>query len=187
MRIFSRPPEPALASDAHAHPYDLARLDSAAETTRRTLGVVCAASAWGEDDFLYNENLAHTGGGVALCFGVHPQQPLAENRIAAIGECGFDLFNAAYRETEAAQQEFFTLQIEAAARAGLPVVLHVRRAMHKVFEHIAALRRLKAVVFPAYAGTAAETAALVRRGVNAYFSFGNALRLNHKHARAACA
>jgi TatD DNase family protein len=27
----------------------------------------------------------------------------------------------------------------------------------------------------------------VRRGVNAYFSFGNALRLNHKHARAACA
>jgi TatD DNase family protein len=167
-----------VASDAHAHPYDLSRLDSAAETCRRELGISCAASAWGRDDFLYNENLAqNSDGGVALCFGVHPQQPLAcetrggawrsrdsldflgrllaENRVAAIGECGFDLFTAAYRETEAEQQEFFILQIEAAARAGLPVVLHVRRAMHKVFEHSKALRRLKAVVFHSYAGTAA--------------------------------
>jgi TatD DNase family protein len=59
--------------------------------------------------------------------------------------------------------------------------------MHKVFAHTAALKRLPAVVLHSYMGTAEEGMSLLRRGVNAYFSFGAAILLNHKTAIRACA
>jgi TatD DNase family protein len=59
--------------------------------------------------------------------------------------------------------------------------------MHKIFSHTPALRRLPAVVFHSYPGTAGEGQALLRRGINAYFSFGAVIALNHKTAMGACA
>jgi TatD DNase family protein len=147
-----------------------------------------------------------------LCFSVHPQLPAArfeagkaaagqlvreswesleslaaEGRLEAVGETGFDLYNQAFRETEALQDELFLAHLEIAGRCGLPLVLHIRRAMHKVFAHAKALKALPAVVFHSYSGTFAEGEALLRRGVNAYFSFGATIVLNHKTAMDACA
>ncbi|MDR0386689.1 MAG: TatD family hydrolase [Treponema sp.] len=150
---------------------------------------------------------------LALCFAVHPQLPAAlsgpegsaacpedlrlhaaaleklaaEGRIRAVGETGFDLFNRTYRDTEALQEELFRAHLEAAERYGLPMVLHIRRAMHKVFAHAKALKKLPAVVFHSYSGTFAEGEALLKRGLNAWFSFGAAILLNHKTAMEACA
>ena len=109
------------------------------------------------------------------------------NRIAALGECGFDLYNAAFRETETLQDRFFTAQLETALRYELPVVLHIRRAMHKVFAVSDVLSKCKAVIFHSWPGAFEEAEALLRRGVNAYFSFGNTITLNHKHAMRSCA
>ncbi|MDR0552177.1 MAG: TatD family hydrolase [Spirochaetaceae bacterium] len=196
-----------MASDAHAHPYDLSRLLPEAEALRRERGIACAASAWGQADFAYNMEAAKTAPASAplpLCFGVHPQLPLQskdsvnnsihiletliyEKRIAAIGECGFDLFNAAYRETCSIQNELFFLHIELAQKSGLPLVLHVRRAMHKIFENIKALKKISAVIFHSYSGTLGEAEALTRRGVNAYFSLGNALLSGRRETRRVCA
>jgi len=111
----------------------------------------------------------------------------SEKRIAAVGECGFDLFNIAFRETEALQNHFFAAQLEIAFRYELPIVLHVRRAIHKIFAISSLLAKCKAVVFHSWGGTFEEAHALLKHGVNAYFSFGNTIMLNHKHAIRSCA
>jgi TatD DNase family protein len=204
-----------VASDAHAHPAALIERYPEAEAERRALGVSCAASAWNQAEFAAHEKLAldaarDGAAPIIQCFAVHPQLPAArdkggmprgdtaelletlealaaEKRIDAVGETGFDLYNAEYRATEEEQEELFRRHLDVAMAARLPVALHVRRAMHKIFAHTKPLRALPAVIFHAYSGTFAEAEALLRRGVNAYFSFGAALLLNHKTAAAACA
>jgi TatD DNase family protein len=161
--------------------------------------------------FAYHEGLAREarrdGAAVLVpCFAVHPQLPAAaanedfagllglletlagEGRLGAIGETGFDLYHAGrgapidYRATEAIQEELFAAHLDCAKRYGLPLVLHVRRAMRKVFAHVRDLKKVPAVVFHSYMGTLGEAESLLRRGVNAYFSFGAPLLLNHKEA-----
>jgi TatD DNase family protein len=206
-----------VASDAHAHPSDLLERHPRAEEERRGLGVSCAASAWNPAEFEAQEKLALEAGRdgaapVALCFAVHPQLPAArdgggegaprfdaaelletlerlarERRIAAVGETGFDLYNKAYRDTEREQEELFRRHLDVALEWELPVVLHVRRAMHKVFAWSKELKALPAVVFHSYPGVFAEGEALLRRGINAYFSFGTVILLNHRAAMDSCA
>jgi TatD DNase family protein len=141
---------------------------------------------------------------MVLCFGVHPQLVLqdphsvgpsleylhaliAEKRIAAIGEIGFDLFDQAYRATEGAQESLFRAELALAVEYALPVVLHIRKAMHKVFAYSRELARLPAVVLHSYSGTLREAVDLRSRGIAAYFSFGTPIALNHKRAMEAVA
>jgi TatD DNase family protein len=198
-----------MASDAHAHPKNLLERFPGAEEERRRLGVSCAASSWNLGEFEFQEELARKARSeeaapLVLCFAVHPQLPAAEpgkareslailgdlaaaGRLGAVGEAGFDLYDQGYRETEALQDEIFQTHLEVALQFDLPMVLHVRRAMHKAFAHTKALKRLPAVVFHSYSGTRSEGEALIRRGVNVYFSFGAPIILNHKIAMDACA
>jgi TatD DNase family protein len=166
---------------------------------------MCAGSAWHNEDFLYNEKAAGSFP-MALCFAVHPQlsasgadskdiqhslsllyQLAGENRIDAVGETGFDLFNDEFRAAEKTQDELFEHHLCAAEKYELPLVLHLRRAMQKIFLHTQRLKKIPAVVFHSYSGTADEAASLLRRGVNAYFSFGTTILLNHKTAMKSCA
>jgi len=197
-----------MASDAHAHPYDLMQLDSDAEKKRCALGIRCAASSWKREEFLFQEELSEAAGmavPMALCFGVHPQllagkgekearrsletldELAREGRLKAIGEAGFDLFDNSFRATEAQQEELFCAQIELARAYNLPLVLHLRRAMHKAFKYSKQLKRLSAVAFHSYSGTRREGEDFLKRGVNAYFSFGTTIALNHKTAQEAVA
>jgi TatD DNase family protein len=146
------------------------------------------------------------------CHGIHPQYPAAEiargkaltnndlnshldilsnlakdGKLAAIGECGFDLYNDAYKETEAMQDAIFAAHLEIAHKYDLPLVLHVRRAMHKIFACVKILSNCKAVVFHTWPGSYEEAVSLLKHGVNAYFSFGNIIMLNHKKAMKSCA
>ncbi|MDR2133520.1 MAG: TatD family hydrolase [Treponema sp.] len=189
--------------DAHCHPFDLERIFPGAEEERRRLGIFCAASAADPGEFEYNEGLAAAGPPLLCCYAVHPQLPAARGncsesldaldalaragRLDAVGETGFDLYNAAFRLTEKLQDELFTLHLETALRYGLPLVLHVRRAMHKVFARAADLKKCRALIFHSWPGTAGEGEALLRRGINAFFSFGTAILLNHREAIRCCA
>jgi len=197
-----------LLTDAHCHPANLARLFPAAEDERRRLGVACVSSATTLEEFEYCEGLSLEGGipaaPVLPGFAVHPQMPLYwkheteacladldaladGGRLAVIGETGFDLFNADFRETEKTQDYLFAAHLDAALRHGLPLVLHVRRAMHKVFAHASVLKKCRSVIFHSWSGTAGDGEALLRRGVNAYFSFGTVVALNHRQAMRCCA
>jgi len=111
----------------------------------------------------------------------------AQGRLCAVGETGFDLYNSQIRETEKIQDELFEAHLETALRYDLPLVIHSRRAMHKVFARASALKKCRAVVFHSWSGTAGEGEALLRRGVNAFFSFGAAITLNHREAMRCCA
>jgi TatD DNase family protein len=205
-----------MLTDAHCHPFDLVSVFPKAEQERRRLGVLAAASACDLEEFTYNEELAKKAVAenytpLLLCFGVHPQLPavkkegdgpftdieISDNletlrklatagRLSAVGECGFDLYNEAFKETEETQDALFSAHLEIAVNYGLPVVLHVRRAMHKIFAAEKIFTKCKAVVFHSWSGTLEEARSLLRRGVNAYFSFGNAIMLNHKQAIQCC-
>jgi len=202
-----------MLTDAHCHPYDLTRVFPESETERSSLGVLAAASACNIEEFKYNEALPN----MLPCFGIHPQllslkssrsvpwnaktqtqriieeslelqnKLAGEERIHAIGECGFDLYNETFKETEALQEDIFTAHLEIALQYDLPLVLHVRRAMHKIFGVTEKLKKCKAVVFHSWPGTYEEARSLLRHNINVYFSFGNIIMLNHKKAIQSCA
>jgi TatD DNase family protein len=148
------------------------------------------------------------GGGtppVIPCFGLHPQLPASlvaapgmvkilkegealleelakEGRLGAVGESGFDLYDERYRRLEEVQDQIFRRHLEVALRYGLPLVFHVRRAMHKIFSCAGELKSLPSVIFHSWSGTLVEGEALLRRGVNAFFSFGTVILKNHREA-----
>jgi TatD DNase family protein len=180
-----------------------------AEIERRRRGVICAASSWNTEDFLYTESLAKKAAldhapRILLCHAVHPQAPAAinrnpqellsffeqlvkENRLNAIGETGFDLFTESLRKTQAVQEELFVVHLDYATSKALPLVLHVRKAMHEVFAYSRQLKRVPSVIFHSWSGTLGEGQSLIKRGVNAFFSFGSSIALNHKEALRSCA
>jgi len=113
---------------------------------------------------------------------------LAEKgRISAVGETGFDLFSEQFRETEQIQDGLFAAHLEIARRHNLPLILHVRKAMHKIFPYAKALKSLPAVIFHSWPGAPDEGFSLIRRGIRAYFSFGTTLLRGHKNAIRSCA
>ena len=203
-------------TDAHCHPRDLLEFQKDAEEERRKTGTAAAASSWNREEFLYHEELAKKAreeGAPPLfcCFALHPQLApefpegsqtpglslsagldllrslAAEGRLAAVGETGFDLYNEKYRASEKIQDEIFACHLETALQFNLPMVLHVRRALHKIFPFAKELKKLPAVVFHSWPGTTGEGEALLRRGINAYFSFGSVVLKNHKEAIASAA
>ena len=199
-------------TDAHCHPWDLLDHLKDAEEERRETKTACAASAWNLQQFEYHEGLARKAreeGAPPLfcCFALHPQHSAsmesgdasltgglellqslaAAGRLDAVGETGFDLYDARYRAGEKIQDEMFACHLEAALKHGLPLVLHVRRAMHKIFPFARELKKLPAVVFHSWPGTRGEGEALLRRGINVFFSFGAPLLKNHRAAMACAA
>jgi TatD DNase family protein len=196
-----------MLTDAHCHPFDLAQFMPDAEQQRQRFGVLAVASSCDLEEFLYNENLARKVAAQSMvpllpCFAIHPQQlaisNLRENeiekqlslleelakqkRVAAVGECGFDLYNDEFKKTEKMQEKIFASHLESALRYDLPVVLHVRRAAHKIFAAVKDLAKCKAIVFHSCPLSFEEAQSLLRRKVNAYFSFGNAVINGHKQA-----
>ena len=124
----------------------------------------------------------------SLSAGLELLQSLgARGRLAAVGEAGFDLYDEKYRAGEKIQDEIFACHLETALRHSLPLVLHVRRAMHKVFPFTKELKKLPAVVFHSWPGTMAEGQALLEKGINVFFSFGAAVLNNHKQAMSCAA
>ncbi len=203
-----------MLTDAHLHLADLAGRDPSFPEAAPAPWLGCAASH-DESEFAASEALAArlaagsgpTASGAArraiLSFGIHPQQAVwkdadflaslaASGRIAAIGEAGFDFFGdrpdrVRNEANEGAQRAVFEYQLDLAVSRGLPMVLHLRKAMDLAFAYAERLRRLPAAVFHSYMGTAREAESLLARGIEAYFSFGAPILNGHKRAIEACA
>lgn len=119
-------------------------------------------------------------------YGLHPQNAqnynissidfleklVAEKQISFIGECGFDLFCDEYKIFEKKQDEIFNIQIEMAIKNNLPVVIHCRKANHKLFKYKNQLSKLPEVLFHSFMGPSAEAFSLLNHNINGYFSFG---------------
>ncbi len=126
-----------------------------------------------------------------LSFGIHPQNPvmdeaeflygLLENKqIHAIGECGFDLFDASFKELLPQQLKVWQMQVQWAAQFQLPLVIHCRKALPLLFAEIPRLKKVPAVIFHGWGGSPQEATSFLKKGVNAYFSIGKAVLRGQK-------
>jgi TatD DNase family protein len=185
-------------ADAHIHFRDLHSRDPEFPSRFAASGWMACAASHDRDEFAWTESLRAQGLVFASSFGIHPQSPImahadfladlaTSGRIAIIGEAGFDFFGDVPERVrnpanESQQRLAFEFQLELAERHGLPLLLHVRRAMDLVFEYSRRLARLPAALFHSWPGTSGEGLSLLRRGVPARFSFGSIILNGHKRA-----
>jgi TatD DNase family protein len=157
--------------------------------------VVSSCHSRADRDFLARAIGRHPelAGLVGMSFGIHPQLPVRDEwdclvelaggppglpRLVAIGECGFDFWlgrETAGPRSEAVQIPLFLDQLALARQADLGIVIHSRRATELVFSHVRELKKLRSVVFHAWPAPPEEGRALLRQGVNAWFSLGTPL------------
>lgn len=137
-------------------------------------------------------------------FGIHPQivnnsylktefqndlafleSLLVSKKIVAIGECGFDFFTSEFKSTAKEQEIVFQPQLELAQTYAVPLILHLRKSIEKIFSYSRELKKLPAVIFHSFPGTLREAESLKNHGINAFFSFGKPL-LNGKKSAIDC-
>ncbi|MCH5290813.1 MAG: TatD family hydrolase [Treponema sp.] len=161
----------------------------------------CAHSVaeWQAQESISQAETARDGGlEVFSAFGIHPQSPLVENaafldsllaqkKVCAIGECGFDFYTPDFRRNRLAQEQAWAVQLELSRRFGVPVVVHNRKALDLMFRDAAVLKTLPAVVFHSFSFGPNEARSLLSHGINAFFSFGKPLLNGSRKARACVA
>lgn len=172
-------------TDAHIHLFDC-RTVSGIDPDLSPDMTVCA-SAHDKNEFLWQEAFARRfPARVFLSFGIHPQEPVggerpfleslvAEKRISAIGECGFDLYSPEFRERIAEQESVWDFQLSLAVDSALPLVIHCRKALNRIFADSKRLKKVRSVIFHGWPGSAREAESLLDRGVNAWFCAGKGL------------
>ena len=130
---------------------------------------------------------------IVSSFGMHPQLPLTENasymedlirqkRITAVGEAGFDFFTKAFKAEEKKQEEAWGIELDLAGKYGMPLVVHCRKGMDRMFRDSRMLAQVPAVVFHSFPGSVMDAKSLLRHGIQAYFSFGKPLLAGDKSA-----
>lgn len=164
--------------DAHLHAAQCRPFENAA---------LCCSCAHSEQEFIVQERIASEHSGSVLCaFGIHPQEPLAENadfleallrerRICAVGEAGFDFFTPRLKETEHTQRKAFEICLDLAAAHHVPLVIHDRKAFGQLFPYALQLKKLPAVIFHSFAFGPHEAFSLLKKQVNCFFSFASPL------------
>lgn len=194
--------------DAHFHLADLAALqpDAAARLAAEgRLGVASCHDRAGLAATLRLIGDNGLAGRIGVSLGIHPQLPVWDEaafleeaalgrgaaagglqsvRLAAVGECGFDFWTGRPEAALGLQRDLFRFQADLAARAGLPLVVHLRKATDLAFAEAGRLARLPGVVFHSWPGSPREAASLLARGVDAYFSLGGPLLQGRKAALA---
>ncbi|WP_296330621.1 TatD family hydrolase [uncultured Treponema sp.] len=110
---------------------------------------------------------------------------LSEKKIIAIGECGFDFFTPEFKATTTEQEIVFKEQLRLAQKYGVPLLLHLRKSIEKIFSYSGELKKLPSVIFHSFPGTFREAESLKKHGINAFFSFGKPI-LNGKKSAIEC-
>ncbi|MGN6530062.1 MAG: TatD family hydrolase [Burkholderiaceae bacterium] len=154
--------------------------------------VLPAVATW---NFERVRALAHEFG-LAYALGIHPlcvgdapdadldrlEQALRDHRddprLVAVGEIGVDLFVPELVAIRPRQEHFYREQLKIARRAGLPVLVHVRRSADAV---LAGLRRIEVPggIAHAFNGSDQQAAHFVERGFR--LGFGGALTFETAH------
>lgn len=155
------------------------------------LGISCAHS-W--EEYLIQKTAPSS---VIQAYGMHPQNAanenikesaafleelLSKNLISFIGEAGFDFFTEEFKSAAGLQEEIFNIQLDLALEYNKPLVIHCRKANHKLFEYSKKLKKLPEVLFHSFMGPPVEARSLLERGINGYFSFGKQLLNGNKKA-----
>lgn len=171
--------------DAHFHLYEC-KTAGILDIYKEYCGISCAHSI--EEWNIQKKYVEETGNNqIFLSYGMHPQNAanenislsqdfleklLVNNEISFIGEIGFDFFTPEYKKLSVKQEEMFNVQIELAQKYNIPVVIHCRKANHKLFEYAKKLSLLPEVLFHSFMGPVSQAFSLLNKNINGYFSFG---------------
>ena len=181
---------PKMLFDAHFH-YAVCKKIGICDLPQNWAGISCAHS------LLELEMQKTAPSCVIQSYGMHPQNAAAENltentelleallrnkEISFIGEAGFDYFTDEFKQTAARQEEIWNIQLDLALAYNVPLVIHCRKANHKLFEYSKHLKKLPEVLFHSFMGPPSEAVSLLKRGINGYFSFGKQLLNGNKKA-----
>jgi len=178
--------------DAREFDADRAAVVARAAAAGVTLQVIPAVGVF---NFETVRALAHEHG-LAYALGIHPlcvgdasdddldrlEQALQsyrnDPRLVAVGEIGVDLFVPGLVALRERQEHFYRAQLKLARRAGLPVLVHVRRSSDAV---LAGLRRIEVPggIAHAFNGSDQQAAHFVERGFR--LGFGGALSFETAH------
>lgn len=179
-----------LLFDAHFH-YAVCRDLGICDLPDNWQGISCAHS---KQEFEVQSTAPSC---VIQSYGMHPQNAanenikesadflellLIKNLISFIGEAGFDYFTQEFRDAAELQEEIFNIQLELALKYNKPLVIHCRKANHKLFEYSKKLKQLPEVLFHSFMGPPVEAQSLLNKGINGYFSFGKQLLNGNKKA-----
>jgi len=175
--------------DAHFHLADLPDFNEL-----EVLKVYGCTSCHNENDFDKAAAFRKSAGpnsNLFISFGIHPQNPdssflsfleklLTDNRIDAIGECGFDFFTEEYKARKELQISVFEYQLELALQYNKPMIIHCRKANEMIFSYSKSLKKLPSVLFHSFMGSYVEAESFLKRGINCYFSFGKQIFNNNR-------
>lgn len=176
-----------MLTDTHCH-LDAAEfaLDRDAELARAVHGGVgrLVVPAVDRDSFDAVANLARRHGSVRAAYGIHPMfvdrareddlialaDVLERDPAVAVGEIGLDFF--VEPRDEARQRHFLSAQLKLAKARGLPVILHVRRAVDAV---LGELRRIgvRGGIAHAFNGSPEQASEFIKLGF--CLGFGGAM------------
>ena len=109
-------------------------------------------------------------------FGVRP------GAVAAVGECGIDLYTPEFKELLPMQRAVFEMQMDFAALYKKPLVIHMRKALEYMIEYSPQLRKVPAVLFHSFPGSIEDCKSILSHSVNAFFSFGSGFMRGGKKA-----
>ena len=176
--------------DTHCH-LDAAEFDADRDRVRdqaRALGVeLCVYPAVDVKTLDAVRTLAHRHGDV-YALGIHPlytpqtqdtdldvlalalKTHRADERLVAVGEIGLDGFVPGL--DMARQDDIFRAQLEWARALDLPVILHVRRSVERVLQHLRQVR-VRGGIAHAFNGSAQQARAFIDLGF--CLGFGGAL------------
>ena len=154
----------------------------------------CVIPAVAVSNFDAVRTLAHAGND-SYCLGIHPlsvpqatdadlqalqaqiTQYQDDPRMVAVGEIGLDFFVPVLctPDLREKQERFYCAQLQLAAQAHLPVVLHVRRSADRLLKYLRALRPASGWrgIAHAFNGSAVQAQAFVNLGFK--LGFGGAL------------
>lgn len=194
-----------MLADAHLHLADLAERDPGFPARIPHDSWRGAAVSHDPEEFVRTEELRRQLPPTLHGFGIHPQNPredtadflaelCASQKIDFIGEAGFDFFSASPEgvvaervrnpENLGRQQLAFEFQLGLAVRYRLPLVIHVRKAMDILLAYGRELSSAPSVIFHCWPGNPLEAEAILKKNVNAYFSFGTPVLRGSKHGLA---
>jgi TatD DNase family protein len=172
--------------DAREFDADRAVVVARANAAGVTMQVIPAVAAWNFDtvrELAHRHELAYALGIHPLCVGDAPDEDLDrlaqalethkdDPRLVAVGEIGVDLFVPELIAIRPRQEHFYREQLKIARRAGLPVLVHVRRSSDAV---LAGLRRIEVPggIAHAFNGSDQQAAHFVERGFR--LGFGGAV------------
>ncbi len=130
---------------------------------------------------------------IIVSCGIHPQNPdityiekleslIKGHSFDCIGEAGFDLFTEEYKQMLNNQTEVWNAQLELCQNYQLPLIVHSRHSLDKIFADSKKLSKIPSVIFHSFPGSPLEAQSLIKRNINAFFSLGKPILNGNKRA-----